>query len=159
MVKELQKVDLDKLQGGLNNMDKRAIILEGLRQDLDIGVNENARNFLQNNIDRQKYDSIEKQANKSGYTFSSFEIYKLPGGSKVHGNITIVNKSDNKLLPHIMSERTGDGIKFYIVPSFMGELNSNGARLMSKYLSEAADLVDILNKTRWESFMTKDYPD
>ena len=54
---------------------------------------------------------------------------------------------------------TGDGIKFYIVPSFMGELNSNGARLMSKYLSEAADLVDILNKTRWESFMTKDYPD
>jgi hypothetical protein len=140
-------------------MNNQVRILEGLRENFNTEVNENVGKYLEDNIDKKKYESIEKLANKYGYTFSSFQVHRYVSSDKLSVYITVANKSNDKLLPQITTEQKSGKSVFYVYPSFMGALSSTDAKRMAENIKDAAAFVDYLNRTNFADFMTKDNPE
>jgi hypothetical protein len=133
---------------------KIGLILEGLHDRSVAQVDEGTVRLF-DNIDKDKFRELEKKLNKAGFTFTVFNLYKLAGGH-FSRQIIIGRKNErDDLLPQITIGRDD---KFYIHPSFMGDLSTSDAKKMADNLIKTVDLVNELNRINFESFMTKDAP-
>lgn len=129
-------------------------IVEGLHQNCQSAVNE-SKSQISDNIDKKKFDVLEKKLNKAGFKFSFFSVYRFPNSKKIHKDIFVGKVDPNdKLMPTI--DRDGEG--FFVHPAFMGNLSVADARKMALNIDRTADIVEMLNRENFESYMMDDMP-
>lgn len=133
-------------------MSIRNSIIEGLNS-VNEGWNDWAK--CDSNIDPKKFDGLCKTVKSHGYILNAFQLSKYrSGGVSKYINIVPAD-SHNDMIPYISFV---DG-KFYTHPRLMADFDDTGIKSFIKFLDNANDLCNILNKTKFEDCMTADHPE
>ena len=113
----------------------------------------NEANYQRGKIDQSKLNKLKSTAKKYGYNLVDLRIEVYVG--ELHVSIKIDRVDSLPLRPHIRDERVKDKLIFSVSPAFMGELDTKDARKMAKFIEDAADFVDLLNKINWEDYVSE----
>lgn len=105
------------------------------------------------NIDPKKFDALAKRCKQAGYKVTEFEVWKLRGHVTKRINVDLDKQAD--MAPYI---RYVDG-KFYTYPRMSADFDDAGVKQLIKFLTDANDLCNFLNKEKFEDYMIADTPE
>ena len=141
-------------------------ILEGIQEEFNkkeepiqesYQVNEGWGDWAKcdSNIDKKKFDDLCKTVKKYKYKITGFQLAKYSSGGTSKYIVISPEDAHNDIIPYI---NFVDG-RFYTYPRMSADFDDVGVKRLIKYLSDANDLCNILNKTKFEDFMTADHPE